>query len=183
MKEYLLEALTLKENHTIAAPDMPAGKQVADFTKRERETIYAGLKACVSPLRVQLRTIAALMENPKYARFQEPLTHLYEKIEKEFIDLCNEVITKLMKFTLGRRGSSTESEVFFHKMVGDYYRFLFEFTPPSQKKEIDKIKKEGKRFYAKAIDLAIKGHGFKKPLHKLNATYLSCVLHSCNFYF
>jgi hypothetical protein len=57
------------------------------------------------------------------------------------------IITQLMKFCISRRGNSTESEVFFNKMIADYYRFLGEFTPKSKKREVDLLIKEGTKYY------------------------------------
>jgi len=42
-----------------------------------------------------------------------------------------------MKFCVNRRGNSTESEVFFNKMIADYYRFLGEFTKKDRKREYE----------------------------------------------
>lgn len=33
-----------------------------------------------------------------------------------------------MKFSISRKGNSTETEVFFNKMIGDFYRYMAEFT-------------------------------------------------------
>jgi len=86
-----------------------------------------------------------------------------------------------MKFCTNRRGNSTESEVFFNKMVGDQYRFLAEFTPTNKKRERDLIVKEGTKFYEVAMKLCDNGYGFKQPLHVCNRTRLSLYLHYANF--
>jgi len=86
-----------------------------------------------------------------------------------------------MKFCVNRRGNSTESEVFFNKMIADYYRFLGEFTKKEKKREFDLLVKEGTKYYEQALKLSMDGHGFKKALHVCNRTRLSLILHYCNF--
>jgi len=39
-----------------------------------------------------------------------------------------------MKYSIGRKGNSTESEVFFNKLIADFYRYMAEFTPKSETK-------------------------------------------------
>jgi hypothetical protein len=73
----MFDAIQRKEVHCIRDLTVPAGKYPADFTKRERDTIYVGFKNAVSPLRVSLRLILALLENPKYGKYSSAL-NLYK---------------------------------------------------------------------------------------------------------
>ena len=57
MQEYLFEAMKRKERHFVVKASIPGGQIEADFTKRERETIYVGLKQSISSLRVAIRTV------------------------------------------------------------------------------------------------------------------------------
>lgn len=70
MLEYIHEAIRRKEAHYVPDENAPNGKYLADFSKRERDTIYVGYKNAVSPLRVALRLIQAIADNPKYNKFQ-----------------------------------------------------------------------------------------------------------------
>jgi len=67
--EFMIDVLQRKELHFIKDLSVPSGKYPADFTKRERDTIYVGFKNSVSPLRVNLRLLNALLDNPKYGKF------------------------------------------------------------------------------------------------------------------
>lgn len=39
-----------------------------------------------------------------------------------------------MKFCIARKGNSTETEVFFNKLIADFYRYTAEFTPKTEAK-------------------------------------------------
>jgi hypothetical protein len=67
--QFIFDALLRKEVHCIEDLTVPAGKYPADYTKRERDTIYVGFKNSVSPLRVSLRLITSLLDNPKYGKY------------------------------------------------------------------------------------------------------------------
>jgi len=69
----MFDAIQRKETHCIKDLTVPAGKYPADFTKRERDTIYVGFKNSVSPLRTSLRLINALLDNPKYGKYTAAL--------------------------------------------------------------------------------------------------------------
>ena len=48
-----------------------------------------------------------------------------ETVEKELRDICNDVLSLLDKFLIAK-ASNPESQVFYLKMKGDYYRYLSE---------------------------------------------------------
>ena len=52
---------------------------------------------------------------------------LREKIEKELTDICMEIITLLRDHLIFDGKENVEDQVFYLKMVGDYYRYLAEF--------------------------------------------------------
>lgn len=85
---YLLEAVKRKEAHYIEDKTAPSGKYHADFSKRERDTIYVGLKNSVSPLRVTLRLLTAIADNPKYNKFKESIKVLKDKVTVELTEKC-----------------------------------------------------------------------------------------------
>lgn len=88
MFQYLLEAVQRKENHFVEDKTAPTGKYHADFSKRERDTIYVGMKNSISPLRVSLRLILAISDNPKYNKFTPLLKKEKEKIQTELYEKC-----------------------------------------------------------------------------------------------
>jgi|688.fasta_scaffold614554_1 hypothetical protein len=69
MIQFLFEAIERKEKHFVPVDGKKDSKTSADYTKRERETIYVGIKKAISPLRITLRTLSAISDNPKYSKF------------------------------------------------------------------------------------------------------------------
>lgn len=80
MLDFLLEAVKRKEGHFILDETTPTGKYHADYSKRERDTIYVGFKNTVSPLRVTLRLVSAISDNPKYNKFNAMLKTMCKKV-------------------------------------------------------------------------------------------------------
>ena len=86
-----------------------------------------------------------------------------------------------MKYSISRKGNSTETEVFFNKMIADFYRYMAEFTPKTELKQLNYCKEKCSKHYARAHDLGTNGFGFKKGLDPCNSTRLSVALHFGNF--
>jgi 14-3-3 protein epsilon len=49
------------------------------------------------------------------------------KVESELRDICTEV-TKILQTSLIPKATTAESKVFYYKMVGDYHRYMAEFS-------------------------------------------------------
>lgn len=73
-----------------------------------------------------------------------------QKIEKELKDICNDVLDVLDKHLIPHAGTS-ESTVFYHKMKGDYFRYLAEFTSAQERNEAANNSSEA---YKKSFDVA-----------------------------
>merc|ERR1719305_1498288 len=67
------------------------------------------------------------------AEFESFAAEYCKKVEKELQDICDTIINLLAK-NLIPLASSAESKVFYHKMKGDYYRYIAEFTDGDAKK-------------------------------------------------
>merc|ERR1712190_518469 len=79
------------------------------------------------------------------------LLNKYKKIvEDELEGICNEVLSLLTDYLCKNvEGNGDETEVFYLKMRGDYYRYLSEFRTESED-----YKKKAEEFYKKAMDVA-----------------------------
>ncbi len=109
----MVSALLKKETHHIKDLTVPTGKYPADYTRRERDTIYVGFKNSVSPLRVSIRLINSLLENPKYGKYAGALNKFKQQLINELIDKCDLITQKLQQYAIGRKGNSTDTEAFF----------------------------------------------------------------------
>ena len=88
-----------------------------------------GYKNTVGVKRNALRTLAGIEKreasrgNSKHVE----LARLYkEKVERELVQSCEEVV-KIIDTILTTKQNDYESQVFFLKMKGDYYRYEAEF--------------------------------------------------------
>jgi len=55
----------------------------SDFTTEERNLLSVGFKNLIGTKRTAIRTIAAIEQNPKYAKFNEALSNYKKRIEEE----------------------------------------------------------------------------------------------------
>ena len=81
----------------------------------------------------------------------EDLLQKYKKlVENELEAICTEVLSLLTDHLCKNvSGNGDETEVFYLKMCGDYYRYLSEFRTNS-----DEYKAKAEEFYKKAMDVA-----------------------------
>ena len=84
-----------------------------------------------------------------------------EKIEKELADICADVI-KILHDSLIPKAASPESKVFYHKMVGDYHRYLAEFSTADERQKAANASLEG---YKEASAVAEKEVRTLPPTH------------------
>jgi len=71
-------------------------------------------------------------------------------VENELETICKEVIALLVDNLLKLvSGKKDETEVFYLKMTGDYYRYLAEFRQSNET-----YKEKAREFYQKALDVA-----------------------------
>jgi len=117
-----------------------------DLDVDERNLLSVAYKNVVGAKRASWRTLAGGFDDA-----DEELLKKYKAIvEKELEDICNEVLD-LLKDHLCKnvKGNGDETEVFYLKMCGDYYRYLSEFRTES-----DDIKKNAEKYYREAMDVA-----------------------------
>jgi hypothetical protein len=102
MVNFLKEVITAKDS---------------DFTTEERNLLSVGFKNLIGGKRTALRTIAAIEQNPKYAKFAEGLGSYKKRIEGELFDQCIEIVN-VVKDKCMKVASTNESKAFFLKMAG-----------------------------------------------------------------
>merc|ERR1712086_1164913 len=97
----------------------------ADVTADERNLLSVAFKNLISSKRTACRTIAAIEQNPKYAKFAEALLTYKTGIESKLQDDCQRIIDMINNKVLSK-ACDGEPKAFFIKMVGDYYRYIAE---------------------------------------------------------
>jgi len=121
-------------------------KNGEDLDVDERNLLSVAYKNVVGAKRASWRTLAGGFDDA-----DEDLLKKYKTIvENELEAICNEVISLLSDHLCKNvKGNGDETEVFYLKMCGDYYRYLSEFRTES-----DEIKKNAEKYYKDAMDVA-----------------------------
>jgi len=87
--------------------------------------LSVAFKNLISSKRTAWRTISAIEQNPKYAKFGDSLGAYKKRIEESLYKDC-EMIIDLIKQKVLAKTVENEARAFFVKMVGDYYRYIAE---------------------------------------------------------
>jgi len=121
-------------------------KQTEDLDVDERNLLSVAYKNVVGAKRASWRTLSGGFDDA-----DEELLNKYKGIvEEELEKICQEVL-KLLTAHLCKNveGNGDETEVFYLKMCGDYYRYLSEFRTSNEE-----YKKSAEEYYKKAMDVA-----------------------------
>jgi len=121
--------------------------QGKDLDVEERNLLSVAYKNVIGQKRAAWRTL-----NGGFEEMDEQLIEKYKKlVEDELEAVCKDVLNILTNFLLKTvNGHNDETEVFYYKMTGDYYRYLAEF------RDSEDVKNKTKEYYSKAIDIASK---------------------------
>jgi len=117
-----------------------------DLDVDERNLLSVAYKNVVGSKRASWRTLSGGFDDA-----DEELLNKYKAlVEDELEAICQEVL-KLLTDHLCKtvEGNGDETEVFYLKMCGDYYRYLSEFRVSEEK-----YKKSAEEYYKKAMDVA-----------------------------
>jgi len=122
----------------------------------ERNLLSVAYKNAVGARRASWRIINSVEQkeqskpNPSAQRIK--LAHEYRvKIESELFSTCQEILD-ILQSLLVPRTTQAESQVFFLKMSGDYFRYISEFSVSERSEHADKANEA----YMKASDIANK---------------------------
>lgn len=129
--------------------------QFGTLSLEERNLLSVAFKNVVGARRSSWRQLQG--DADASAPEQSRLSSQFKKaVEGELENLCKQVLDLLEKQLLTATGLDAESQVFYLKMAGDYYRYLSEFKPKAADAPADPSTHEGKaaQNYSKAMDLA-----------------------------
>ena len=124
-----------------------------DVSADERNLLSVAFKNLISGKRSACRTITAIEQNPKYAKFNDALSAYKVKIENQMADDCLKIIKMIESEVTSKGDCKPDAKAFFVKMVGDYYRYIAENAKGDQ---LEDVKVKAKKAYEEAngIDLA-----------------------------
>jgi len=132
-----------------------SGPQGDDLSLEERNLLSVAYKNVVGARRASLRVIGSIeaKEAEKGSDKVQIVKAYKAKVEAELDNICNDILELLNHTLLKRSTLAAESEVFYKKMMADYYRYLAEFKSGAEKQEIGK---KAEISYKEATDKANK---------------------------
>ncbi|KAF9119579.1 14-3-3 protein [Mortierella sp. GBA39] len=125
-----------------------------ELTVEERNLLSVAYKNVIGARRASWRIVSSIeqKEESKGSDANVAMIKKYRtKIEDELADICNDILDVLEKHLIPS-ATLGESKVFYHKMMGDYHRYLAEFATGDKRKDAADKSLEA---YKNASDVAI----------------------------
>ena len=99
------------------------------LTVQERNLLSVAYKNTIGSRRTAWRALSSIEKKEEQKGSKNlPLLKSYKsKIENELNRYCNQILD-LITNKLLVQADSAEAKVFYHKMKGDYYRYISEYT-------------------------------------------------------
>ena len=133
-----------------------------DLSSDERNLLSIAYKNTISQDRQAIRSLLAY-ESKEAKKSDSPYLEFIReykvKVQKELEDLCNK-INATIDSSLLPKATTDEAKVFYHKMKGDYYRYIAENVDGDLKKKYSDL---GLASYNAALDAA-KSIDYKNPI-------------------
>ena len=133
-----------------------------DLSSDERNLLSIAYKNTISLDRQAIRTLLAY-ESKESKKSESPyleyIREYKQKVQKELEDLCNK-ICETIDTNLLPKANTDEAKVFYHKMKGDYYRYIAENVDGETKKKYSDL---GLSAYNAALDAA-NNIDYKNPI-------------------
>lgn len=144
-----------------------------ELSNEERNLLSVAYKNVVGARRSSWRVISSIEQKTEgNERKHSMATEYREKIEKELREICGDVLSLLDKYLI-KDTISSESQVFYLKMKGDYYRYLAEVASADK----SDVLVHSKNAYQAAMDVA------KKDMQPTHPIRLGLALNFSVFYY
>jgi len=114
-----------------------------DLTVEERNLFSVAYKNVIGARRASWRTL-----NVEDNKYDELVQDYKKRVEGELAGICKDVLSLLEDKLLKCQQKTSESSVFYLKMIGDYYRYLAEFA------NTEGYDKKAATYYGQAMDIA-----------------------------
>jgi len=107
-----------------------------ELSNEERNLLSVAYKNVVGARRSSWRVISSIEQKTEGSERKQQMAKEYRaKVEAELKEICKTVLDLLDKFLL-KSASTAESQVFYLKMKGDYYRYLAEVAVADERAEV-----------------------------------------------
>jgi len=127
----------------------------SELSNEERNLLSVAYKNVVGSRRSSWRVISSIEQKTEGNERKQAMAKEYrEKVENELRDICKDVLSLLDHYLI-KNASTPESQVFYLKMKGDYYRYLAEVkgTKKGDEKASEDID-EAEKSYGAAFEIA-----------------------------
>ncbi|KAM4042033.1 14-3-3 protein theta [Anomaloglossus baeobatrachus] len=140
------------ERYDDMAANMKAVTEYGDeLSNEERNLLSVAYKNVVGARRSAWRVISSIEQKTDSADKKMQMVKEYrEKVEGELKCICDTVLTLLDKFLI-TKSTQPESQVFYLKMKGDYYRYLAEVATGEERARTIQDSQEA---YQEAFDIS-----------------------------
>ncbi|CAN4103246.1 unnamed protein product [Withania somnifera] len=112
-----------------------------ELTVEERNLLSVGYKNVVGSRRASWRILSSIEQKEESRGNEQNVKRIKEyrqKVESELTSICNDIMVVIDQHLIPSC-TAGESTVFYHKMKGDYYRYLAEFKFGNDKKEVAEL--------------------------------------------
>jgi len=111
----------------------------SELSVEERNLLSVAFKNVIGSRRASWRILSTIEQREEAkgsSQMRIDLAKGYRKqVEKELAEVCDEVV-QVLDTQLLPKASNTESQVFYLKMKGDYYRYRAEFAVEKEREEV-----------------------------------------------
>ncbi|KAL4569929.1 hypothetical protein LXL04_025576 [Taraxacum kok-saghyz] len=110
-----------------------------ELTVEERNLLSVGYKNVIGSRRASWRILSSIEQKEESRGNDQNAKRIKEyrqKVESELNTICNDIMNVIDNHLIPSSGGSGESNVFYYKMKGDYYRYLAEFKFGNDKKDV-----------------------------------------------
>ncbi|KAJ6352884.1 hypothetical protein OIU76_001993 [Salix suchowensis] len=108
-----------------------------ELTVEERNLVSVGYKNVIGARRASWRILSSIEQKEEAKGNEQNVKRIKEyrqSVEDELAKICNDILSVIDQHLIPS-SSTGESTVFYHKMKGDYYRYLAEFKGADERKE------------------------------------------------
>ena len=146
-----------------------------DFLSNDERNMFSFVfQKLARNLRTSWHNICIIEKNTYNNNYKPNLVKEYRQvIEQNLVSLCNEALSLIEKLLVSKR-NDCETDIFYYKMKGDYYRYISEVVT-GEKFCISAA--EAQKCYQKGFDIGVKN------LEPTNEVFLELIIDFAIFYY